>query len=74
VAVEDSTNGLLAARAAGLGVVAVPNRSFPPTAEALEAADVVVGSLHELTPPGGVTSGLLEAHSTVTSPTMPSCS
>jgi HAD superfamily hydrolase (TIGR01509 family) len=50
VAVEDSTNGLLAARAAGLGVVAVPNRSFPPTAEALEAADVVVGSLRELTP------------------------
>jgi HAD superfamily hydrolase (TIGR01509 family) len=50
VAVEDSTNGLLAARAAGLGVVAVPSRSFPPTAEALEAADVVVGSLHELTP------------------------
>lgn len=50
VAIEDSTNGLLAARAAALGVVAVPNRSFPPTAEALAAADVVVGSLHELTP------------------------
>src|ERR687886_193782 len=29
-AVEDSTNGLLAARAAGMRVVAVPNPSFPP--------------------------------------------
>ena len=33
-AVEDSTNGLLAARAAGLGVVAIPNRAFPPAPEA----------------------------------------
>jgi HAD superfamily hydrolase (TIGR01509 family) len=49
-AIEDSTNGLLAARAAGLGVVAVPNRSFPPTHDALEDADVVLRSLHELTP------------------------
>ena len=49
-AIEDSTNGLLAAQAAGLGVVAIPNRSFPPTPDALEAADVVLQSLHELTP------------------------
>jgi HAD superfamily hydrolase (TIGR01509 family) len=49
-AVEDSTNGLLAARTAGLGVVAVPNRAFPPVEAALEAADVVVPSLDELTP------------------------
>ncbi|HZA90217.1 MAG TPA: HAD family phosphatase [Solirubrobacterales bacterium] len=49
VAIEDSTNGLLAARAAGLGVVAIPNRSFPPAPDALEAADVVLESLHELT-------------------------
>jgi HAD superfamily hydrolase (TIGR01509 family) len=48
-AIEDSTNGLLSARAAGLGVVAVPNRSFPPTPDALGAADVVLQSLHELT-------------------------
>jgi HAD superfamily hydrolase (TIGR01509 family) len=49
-AIEDSTNGLLAARAAGLGVVAIPNRSFPPAPDALEAADVVLASLHELAP------------------------
>ena len=49
-AIEDSTNGLLAARAAGLGVVAIPNPSFPPAPDALEAADVVLESLDELTP------------------------
>jgi HAD superfamily hydrolase (TIGR01509 family) len=50
-AVEDSTNGLLSARAAGLGVVAIPNRAFPPDPEALAAADVVVDSLDALVPP-----------------------
>jgi HAD superfamily hydrolase (TIGR01509 family) len=50
VAIEDSTNGLLAARAAGLGVVAIPNRTFPPVGHALDAADVVLGSLEELEP------------------------
>jgi HAD superfamily hydrolase (TIGR01509 family) len=50
VAIEDSTNGLLAARAAGLGVVALPNRSFPPAPDALDAADVVLDSLRALTP------------------------
>jgi len=50
VAIEDSTNGLLSARAAGLGVVAIPNRAFPPADHALEAADMVLGSLEELTP------------------------
>jgi HAD superfamily hydrolase (TIGR01509 family) len=50
VAIEDSTNGLLSARAAGLGVVAIPNRDFPPADHALEAADMVLGSLEELTP------------------------
>jgi HAD superfamily hydrolase (TIGR01509 family) len=50
VAIEDSTNGLLAARAASLGVVAIPNRAFPPADHALEAADVVLESLEELTP------------------------
>ena len=49
-AVEDSTNGLLAARAAGLTVIAVPNRDFPPAKEALAAADLVLDSLHALTP------------------------
>jgi HAD superfamily hydrolase (TIGR01509 family) len=49
-AIEDSTNGLLAARAAGLGVVAIPNRTFPPADHALDAADVMLGSLEELEP------------------------
>ena len=49
-AVEDSTNGLLAARAARMAVVAIPNRAFPPSDEALAAADVVLASISELTP------------------------
>ena len=50
-AVEDSTNGLLAASAAGmLLVVALPNRGFPPTDAALGLADVVIESLEELYP------------------------
>jgi HAD superfamily hydrolase (TIGR01509 family) len=49
-AIEDSTNGLLAARAAGMAVVAIPNPAFPPSEEALAAADVVLESIVELTP------------------------
>jgi HAD superfamily hydrolase (TIGR01509 family) len=49
-AVEDSRNGILSAKAAGLRVVAVPNAEFPPGDEALAEADVVLGSLAELTP------------------------
>jgi HAD superfamily hydrolase (TIGR01509 family) len=37
-AVEDSTNGLRAAAASGMTVVAVPNREFPPTGHALSLA------------------------------------
>ena len=48
-AVEDSHNGILAARAAGMRVLALPNPAFPPGEEALAAADVVLGSLDELT-------------------------
>jgi HAD superfamily hydrolase (TIGR01509 family) len=48
--VEDSHNGILAARAARLRVIAVPNREFPPGPDALAAADVVLASLDELTP------------------------
>lgn len=50
VAVEDSGNGLLAAAAAGLTLIAVPNRRYPPTAEALAHAAVVLDSLAGLTP------------------------
>jgi HAD superfamily hydrolase (TIGR01509 family) len=49
-AVEDSGSGMVAAREAGLGVIAIPNRDFPPDREALQAADAVVESIDELTP------------------------
>jgi HAD superfamily hydrolase (TIGR01509 family) len=49
-AIEDSTNGLRSARAAGMGLIAVPNRDFPPDPDALGLADVVLDSLTELTP------------------------
>ena len=48
--IEDSHNGILAARAAGLRVIAIPNHEFPPGDEALAAADVVLDRLDELTP------------------------
>jgi HAD superfamily hydrolase (TIGR01509 family) len=47
-AVEDSHNGLLAAHAAGMRVIAVPNPAFAPGAEALAAAHLVIRSLDEL--------------------------
>lgn len=49
-AVEDSRNGLRAAHAAGMRVLALPNPRFPPPPDALAAADRVLGSLGELTP------------------------
>lgn len=48
-AVEDSSNGLRSAAAAGMAVIAVPNQHFPPDQDALELADLVVTSLDELT-------------------------
>ena len=47
-AVEDSSSGILSAHAAGMRVVAIPNRTFPPSEEALKAADAAVPSLQEL--------------------------
>jgi HAD superfamily hydrolase (TIGR01509 family) len=49
-AVEDSTNGILAAHNAGMRTIAIPNPAFPPADEALAAADVVIDSVAELTP------------------------
>ena len=49
-AIEDSHNGILSAKAAGMRVIAIPNAHFPPDEEALAAADVVLASLAELTP------------------------
>jgi len=48
-AVEDSANGIRAAIAAGMPVVAVPNPHYPPPAEVMEAAAAVVGDLDGLT-------------------------
>ena len=47
-AVEDSSNGLRSASAAGLAVVCVPHGVYPPAPDALAMADLVVDSLHEL--------------------------
>jgi len=49
-AVEDSHNGILSAKAAGMRVVAIPNRHFPPGDQALAEADVVLDSPAGLTP------------------------
>ena len=48
-AIEDSANGIRSAHAAGLLVVAIPNRHYPPLADALAFADAVLCSLDELT-------------------------
>jgi HAD superfamily hydrolase (TIGR01509 family) len=50
VGIEDSTNGIHSAHAAGMAVIAVPNRDFPPEPEALDLAAVVLDSLEDLSP------------------------
>jgi len=47
-AVEDSHNGILSAHNAGMHVIAIPNRAFPPGDEALALADRVLDSIDEL--------------------------
>jgi HAD superfamily hydrolase (TIGR01509 family) len=49
-AVEDSTNGLRSAAAAGMIVIALPNAAFPPADDALRQASAVIASLDELRP------------------------
>jgi HAD superfamily hydrolase (TIGR01509 family) len=49
-AVEDSTNGLRAAASAGCAVIAIPRPEYPPAADALAAASLVLPSLNVLTP------------------------
>jgi HAD superfamily hydrolase (TIGR01509 family) len=53
-AIEDSTNGLLAANAAGMRVIAIPNDAHPPAERGLAVADTVLDSIEDLHP------GLLE--------------
>lgn len=55
-AVEDSTNGLRSAAAAGLHVIAIPRPSYPPDPAALAAADLTLPTLAALTP--GAVEGL----------------
>ncbi len=47
-AVEDATNGIRSAHAAGMKVVVVPHPDFPPGPEALELADLVIDTLADL--------------------------
>jgi HAD superfamily hydrolase (TIGR01509 family) len=47
-AVEDSHNGILSAHNAGMYVIAIPNRAFPPGDDALALADRVLDSIEEL--------------------------
>jgi len=51
-AVEDSSNGLRSAAAAGLHVIAVPHPKYPPDHDALAAASLVLSHLADLTPDG----------------------
>ena len=49
-AVEDSSNGLRSAGAAGFAVIAIPHGVYPPAADALALASMVVTNASELTP------------------------
>jgi len=50
VAVEDSSNGLRSAAAAGMAVIAVPNPHYPPEPDALALAAATITTLTGLTP------------------------
>jgi HAD superfamily hydrolase (TIGR01509 family) len=56
-AVEDSHSGICSAQAAGMWVVAIPNPGYPPGADALARADIVLGSVEELLPAAFETAG-----------------
>jgi HAD superfamily hydrolase (TIGR01509 family) len=49
-AVEDSSNGLRSAAAAGFTVIAIPRPEYPPAPDALASARLVLSSLTDLTP------------------------
>lgn len=49
-AVEDSSNGMRSAHAAGMRVIAAPRPEYPPAADALALATHVITDLTELTP------------------------
>jgi HAD superfamily hydrolase (TIGR01509 family) len=49
-AVEDSSNGLRSAAAAGMRVIAIPHPRYPPEPDALALPRLILPSLAELTP------------------------
>ena len=49
VAVEDSANGIRSAVSSGMCVIAIPNWRYPPGADVLATADLVLPNLDELT-------------------------
>lgn len=49
-AVEDSSNGLRSAAAAGMRVIAIPHPRYPPDPDALALAGLVLPGLDGLTP------------------------
>lgn len=49
-AIEDSGNGIRAAHAAGMRVIAIPNLRYPPPDDALALADMLLDSARELLP------------------------
>jgi HAD superfamily hydrolase (TIGR01509 family) len=49
VAIEDSQNGFLSAKSAGMRVIAIPNRRYPADKDALAVASTVLDSLDTLT-------------------------
>lgn len=48
VVVEDSGSGILAGKAAGAAVIAIPNKELMPPKEALDKADVTLESLEQI--------------------------
>ena len=48
LAVEDSSNGLRAAAAAGMTVVAIPNSDYPPAEDALAGASYIASDLDDV--------------------------
>ncbi len=50
VAVEDSSNGIRSAAAAGMAVIAFPNPHYPPDEDALARASARIDALSEITP------------------------
>ena len=50
VAIEDSSNGIRAGHAAGMGVIAVPNPHYPPAPDALALASAAVAIVGDITP------------------------